>query len=118
MCNDPANVQPAIIIEGTRDDWPGGARVLTPLVGNREPDRLAFWFGAQAGDIEVRFRLTLEAIYRMPEEAPRARGVRLVDALIAWLQDNPGHGLTPYSRFRVHVSEDGETTVEPWQPAD
>lgn len=118
MCDDPGNVQPAIIIDGTRDDWPGGARVLVPLAAEREPDRLAFWFGAQAGDIEVRFRLTLEAIHRIPEEAPRARGVRLVDVLIAWLQNNPDHRLTPRSQFRVHVSDDGETTVEPWLPAD
>ena len=100
-----------------RPDWPGGARVLAPLDVDREPERLAFWFGAQAGDIEVCFRLTIEAIHRMPEAAPHARGVRLVDALIAWLQDNPGHRLTLRNHFRVHVSDDGETTVEPWQPA-
>lgn len=117
MVNDPADIQPAILIEGMRQDWPGGARILTPQPADREPDRQAFWFSAQAGDIEVCFRLTLEAIHRMPEEAPQARGVRLVDALIAWLQDNPEHQLTPRSHFRVCVSDDGETSVEPWQPA-
>ena len=116
MVNNPANLQPAIVIEGTRQDWPGGAQILTPLPPDREPDRPAFWFGAQAGAIEVCFRLTQEAIHRMPEEEPQARGQRLIDALIAWLQDNPDHQLTPRNHFRVLVADDGQTSVEPWQP--
>ena len=38
---------PAIVIEGTREDWPGGPRTLTPLDPAREPNRQTFWFGAE-----------------------------------------------------------------------
>ena len=36
----------AIVIEGRREDWPGGARTLTPRVPTREPNG-TFWFGAE-----------------------------------------------------------------------
>ena len=116
MVNDPAALQPAIVIEGTRQDWPGGPRTLVPLAAEREHDRAAFRFGARAGDIEVWFRLTLEAIGRMREDAPQERGDRLVDALLAWLQNNTQHELTARNLFGAYVSDDGETRVEPWQP--
>ena len=35
-----------IVIAGTRRDWPGGARTLTPRDPGREPNRQNFWFGA------------------------------------------------------------------------
>ena len=38
---------PAIVVEGTRKDWPGGPRTLTPLDPDREPNRQTFWFGDQ-----------------------------------------------------------------------
>ena len=63
----------AIVIEGTREDWPGGARTLTAREPTREPNG-TFWFGAElgpAGD-QVWFRIAEEAIGRMPEKTPRA----------------------------------------------
>ena len=50
---------PAIVIDVTREDWPGGGpRTLTPLDPNREPNRQTFWFGAELApdDNEVWFR--------------------------------------------------------------
>ena len=38
MTNGPAIV-PEIVIEGMREDWPGGPRILTRLDPNREPIR-------------------------------------------------------------------------------
>ena len=38
---------PKIVIEGKRDDWPGGARTLTPRDPYREPNRQTYWFGAE-----------------------------------------------------------------------
>ena len=38
----------AIVIEGTREDWPGGARTLTAREPIREPNG-TFWFGAELG---------------------------------------------------------------------
>ena len=84
MTNGPAIV-PAIVIDGTPEDWPGGPRTLTPLDPDREPNRQTFWFGAElapAGN-QVWFLVTLEAVRRMQEETPGARGNRLVDALLA-----------------------------------
>lgn len=118
MVNNPDNLGPAIVIEGTREDWPGGARTLRPLRPEREPNRATFWFGAQAGDSEVWFRITAEAVHRMQEETPRARGGRLIDAWIVWLQANPDHQPTGRSRLRVFVSDDGDTRVEAWQATD
>ena len=40
-------IVPAIVIEGTRGDWLGGPRTLTPLDPDREPNRRTFWFGAE-----------------------------------------------------------------------
>ena len=37
----------AIIIEGTRGDWPGGPRTLTAGVPGREPNGQTLWFGAE-----------------------------------------------------------------------
>ena len=75
----------AIVIEGTREDWPGGARTLTAREPTREPNG-TFWFGAELdpdpdGD-QVWFRIAEEAVGRMPEKTPRDRGARLVNALI------------------------------------
>ena len=105
---------PAIVIEGTREDWPGGPRTLTPLDPGLEPDRPTFWFGAELtpDGNQVWFRITLEAIDRMQEEAPGARGNRLVNTLLAWLSNNRDHQLEEdLNRFQVHVSNAGNTTT-------
>ena len=112
---------PAIVIEGTREDWPGGPRTLTPLDPGREPDRPTFWFGAEItpDGNQVWFRITLEAIDRMQEEAPGARGNRLVNTLLAWLSNNRDHQLEEdLNRFQVHVSNAGNTTTEPYGDRD
>ena len=69
---------PAIVIRGTREDWPGGPRTLRPLDPNREPNWQTFWFGAELdpGNEQVWFRITLEAVHRMQEETPGALGNR------------------------------------------
>ena len=47
----------------------------------------------------------------MPEKTPRARGARLVDALIVWI--TPDRQLKPgLNRFEVRVSEAGDTWIE------
>ena len=64
MTNGQAIV-PAIVIEGTREDWPGGPRTLTPLDPEQdEPNRQTYWFGAELApdDKEVWFHLA----YRPP----------------------------------------------------
>ena len=103
----------AIVIEGRREDWLGGARTLTPREPSREPNG-TLWFGAElddpAGD-QVWFRIAEEALGRMPAETPAARGHRLVDALIVW--STPDRQLEPgINRFEVRVSEAGDTWLE------
>ena len=95
---------------------PGGPRTLTPLDPNREPNRQTFWFGAELApdDNEVWFRITLEAVHRMEEKTPGARGNRLVDALLAWFSDDPDHLLADLNRFQVYVSDAGDTRIEPY----
>ena len=44
-------IVPAIVIEGTRNDWPGGPRTLTPLDPDLEPNRQTFWFGAELAPV-------------------------------------------------------------------
>ena len=45
-CRDMADAARVIVIEGTREDWPGGPRTLTPLDPDLEPNRRTYWFGA------------------------------------------------------------------------
>ena len=102
----------AVVIEGRREDWPGGSRTLTAREPTREPNG-TFWFGAELGpDAEqVWFRIAEEAVGRMPEKTPRDRGARLVDALIVWI--TPARQLKPgLNRFEVQVSEAGDTWIE------
>lgn len=99
-----------IVIEGQREDWPGGIRTLIPRTAGREPSGRTLWFGAKldTGN-EVWFRITAEAVGRMREETPRARGERLIDALLVWL--TRGRGLQRgLNRFAVQVSDDGADT--------
>ena len=106
---------PAIVIEGTREDWPRVRRMLIPLRPHQDPNRDTTWFGAKLspGDSEVWFRITSEAIYRMQKQTPAGRGDRLVDALVAWLSDDRDHQLEDISRFQVYVSDAGDTTIAP-----
>ena len=104
---------PKIVIKGRREDWPGGARTLTPRDPCREPNRQTFWFGAeldQDGN-QVWFGITSEAVRRMKEQAPEARGARLIDVLLAWLTPDRQLGLD-ISRFQVLVSDDGDARIE------
>ena len=57
----------------------------------------------------------MEAVRRMQEETPGARGNRLVDALLAWLSDDPDHQLEDLNRFQVYVSKALFMTV--WRPS-
>ena len=109
----PSPPSRAIVIAGRREDWPGGARTLTPLEPSRDPNG-AFWFGAEL-DPDVRqvwFRINEEAVARMPEETPKARGRRLVDALIVQITVGDRPLWFGINRFDVHVSEAGEARVE------
>ena len=101
-----------IVIEGRRENWPGGARTLTPRAGGREPNGRTLWFGAELDTgHQVWFRITAEEIGRMREETPRARGERLIDALLGSL--TPDRELKrEINRFEVRVSDDGDTWIE------
>ena len=104
---------PQIVIKGRREDWPGGARTLTPREPGREPNRRTFWFGAELDPdgSQVWFRITSEAIRRMREGDAVGRGERLVDALLAWL--TPARRLGPeVNRFQVLVSDAGDIRLE------
>ena len=104
--------EPAIRSVQERVVSPGGARTLTARDPTREPNG-TFWFGAELGPDgdQVWFRIAEEAIGRMPEKTPRARGARLVDALIVWI--TPDRQLGPgLNRFEVRVSEAGDTWIE------
>ena len=107
---------PAIVIDVTREDCPGGPRTLTPLDPNEEPNRQTTWFGAALApdDSQAWFRITMEAVDRMQQKTPGARGSRLVDALLAWLSDDPDHQLADLNRFQVYVSDAGDTRIEPY----
>ncbi len=113
---------PAIVIEGTFEEWPGGAQTLTPAYPRpprENPFRGAHWFAAQLDPDgnEVWFRITQQAIHQMQETLPTERGVRLVYALIDWLREHPDHQLEASSGFYVFVSEAGNVTVQP-EPDD
>ena len=107
---------PAIVIDVTREDWPGGPRTLTPLDPNEEPNRQTIWFGAELapGGSQMWFRITLEAVHRIQKKTPGARGKRLIDALLAWLSDDPDHQLADLNRYQVYVSYAGDTRIEPY----
>ena len=107
---------PAIVIEGTREDWPGGPRTLPPLDPDQVPSRQTTWFGAlvDPDGREVWFRITMEAVRQMQEETPGACANRLVDALLAWLSDDRADQLEDLNRFLVYVSDAGDTRIEPY----
>ena len=104
---------PAIVIDVTREDWPGGPRTLTPLDPNREPNQQTFWFGAEftPDGNRVWFRITGEAIERMPENTPLRRGNLLARLLLVWIEEDPDHQLEDLNRFQVYVSDDGDTRI-------
>ena len=70
---DMAGDGPQIVVEGRRENWPGGARTLTPRDPCREPNRQVCWFGAEfdSEGAQVWFRITLEAARRMRHTRPR-----------------------------------------------
>ena len=47
----------------------------------------------------------------MAETTPRARGERLIDALLAWLKSNR-RLKRELNRFDVRVSDDGDTWID------
>ena len=101
-----------IVIAGTREDWPGGARSLTPCDPCREPDG-TLWFGADvAPDAkQVWFRVASADVGRMQAETPQTRGDRVIDTLLAWLSpDRPLQG--NLNRFELRVSDEGDAWVE------
>ena len=107
---------PATVIDGERPTWPGGPRTLKALPANQEPGRDAFWFGFRLtpDGNEVMFRITGEAIARMPQHTPEMRGNRLVAALLTWLRDDPDRELEDLNDFQVYVSDAGDTRIEPY----
>lgn len=113
------NGDAAIVIEGRLERrLPTGDRrawTFAPLPADREPQHDAFWFGAglTPGDHRVWFRITPEAIARMPLHNPVWRGLLLVSALFDWLAARPRTELAPLNEFLALVSRDGEVTVEP-----
>ena len=59
----------------------------------------------------ARVRIAEEAIGRMPEKTPRARGARLVDALIVWITPEPPKlKARPSTAWNVCGGEDGFPT--------
>ena len=103
----------AIVIRGKHEDWPGGAKALTPRNPTREPNG-TFWFGAELvpDGRQVWFRITEESIARIPAETPTARGQHLVDALILRMTAENRPLRCGINRFEVRVSETGEAWVE------
>ena len=103
---------PAIVIEGKREDWPGGTRILTPLPPEPQKPR-ACWFGAalDPDGNEVWFRITWEAIRGMKEKTPGARGEHLIDVLLAWMTADR-QLVSEFNRFQVCVSDNGDTTID------
>ena len=80
----------AIVIAGTGEDWPDG-RTLTPRKPTHEPNG-TLWFGADLdpeGD-QVWFWMEEEAIRRMPDATPEARGA-------AWTRSTSGSRRTARS---------------------
>lgn len=111
--SEDMNDGPEIVIEGTRADWPGGARTLLPRDPGREPNGQTLWFGAEVDPdgCQVWFRITSESIGRMTEKTPCARGGRLLDALLVWLSPSRPLG-REVNRFEVLVSVGGDTWIE------
>ena len=102
-----------IVIEGSRGDWPGGVRTLTPRESFLEHNGQTFWFGADLDPdgSQVWFRISSDAVRRMSERTPTARGDRLIDALLGWL--TPDRPLRrELNRFEVRVSDDGDAWIE------
>ena len=78
------------VIAGTREDWPGGARTLTPRESTREPNgTLGFRAELDPDGDQVWFRTDEDAVGPMPAETPADRGRRLVDVLIVLITSDP-----------------------------
>ena len=107
------DAETAILIEGRRDDWPGGPRTLRPRQTTREPNG-RLWFGAEFDDSrdQVWFRIDEESIGRMPDKTPEAKGRRLIDALLEQVRKSDLPLRSALSRFEVRVSVNGDTWIE------
>ena len=114
--NDPCpKSDEGLTSRGRAKTGPAAIGTLTSRDPSREPNRQTFWFGAELDPdgSHVWFRIASEAVRRMGEQTPRARGDRLVDALLAWLMTPDRRQLEPdLNRFQVLVSDDGDTTIE------
>ena len=105
----------AIVIEGRREDWPRGARTLTPHDPIQEPNGRTLWFGADLDPDGEPGVVPDHGDGRRPDagEDTSARGERLVDALLAWL--TPNRQLGPeINRFQVRVWQDDDPWIEPY----
>ena len=109
----PNAAGPEIVIAGTREDWPGGPRTLTPREPTREANGRILWFGAELDPdgSQVWFRITAEAVGRMrektpprPRRPPHRRPPRLADAWTVSCGPNS-------TGFEVRVSA-GDTRIE------
>ena len=104
-----------IVIEGTREDWPGGCQTLTPVPPALRPRPATLCFGAQvepAGHL-VWFLIDADDINRIQQATtPEARGTRLVDCLIIWITESQGNQLEDHNEFQVIV-EGGEPRIAP-----
>ena len=113
-----SNGQP-IVIEGTREDWPGGPRTLTRLDPAGRPRPTTFRFGAlvEPDGLLVWFRIDSDEMQLLlentPEDTPEARGARLVAAMIAWLSEGAEHRLEDLNEFQVFALDAGNTRIEP-----
>ena len=77
----------------------------------REPNgTLRFGAELDEGD-QVWFQIEEEAIRRMPDRNPEARGRRLLDALRVWLAADRSLR-SEINRFEVQVTENGDTWIE------
>ncbi len=113
MTNGQAIV-PAIVIEGPREDWPGGPQIFRSRPARREPDHDAFWFRAQLcpGDNLLEFRITHADLRKMRENTPEGRGGHLIMCLKAWIEENQDYQLKVIDAFDVFVSDAGDTRIE------
>ena len=102
---------PTTVIEGTREDWPGGARTLTLRDPSRKPNGHTFWFGAElAPDGNQSVVPDHFGGRPLDEGADARRG----PAATAWSTssrlDAAGPPVGP--RPQPWVSDDGDTRIE------
>ena len=107
---------PLIVLDGLREDWPGGPATLRSRAFTREPNG-TFWFGGEVlpDGSQVWFRMAPEDVERMREDTPAWRGRAVLAALVdSHDLDRPLH--PGINRYEVRVSTAGEVWVDrlPW----